>query len=150
TYAIRCGVHSRAHPSGTPGNPSSTTRRSYGAAGSGRSGSQGGRQFVEPAEDPGEADVVHVVARFDDDAVPYPGHDDAGSLEGSAVHRADVAELVDDHLRVGGLVDLSHGRVPVRLGNGSFTEVPVQVGAGAQGRIAEWRQRVPDVGLFGV
>lgn len=66
---------------------------------------------VEAAEGAGEADVVAVVAGFDDLAVAYADDEDARQLEGAAVRFSRVGEFEDHQLGVGGDVHVRVGRL---------------------------------------
>lgn len=54
-----------------------------------------------------------------------------------------MAELVHDHLGVGGSVDVADRLEPVDVGEAGAGEMPAQLGPGAQGSVAERGERVP-------
>ena len=56
------------------------------------------------AEGSGSADMVRVVAGFDDHAVADPGDEDVRDQDGPTAGRSLVAELGDDNLRIPGSV----------------------------------------------
>ena len=62
-------------------------------------------ESVESAESARQTEVVAVVARLDDAAVPYADDEDAWQLEGLAAYRAGVSELDYDEFGIHSAMD---------------------------------------------